>query len=412
MDYLQYFAERIEQLKGRGDYREFADLERQSGNFPKAWLNGPDGRKEVTIWCTNDYLGMGQHPKVLSAMKRAIDANGAGSGGSRNIGGTNHYHVLLERELADFHNKEAGLIFVSGFSSNDSSLSTLASLMPNTVIFSDAHNHASIVSGCRNSRAEKRVFRHNDVAHLRELLGSVDPSGPKIVVFESIYSMDGDISPIKDICDVADEFGAITFLDEVHASGMYGPKGAGIAAERGIMNRPTIIEGTLGKAFGTMGGYVTGPASIVDSIRSFSTGFIFTTALPPAVVAGALAALRHLRGSDSERIALRRQTNLLIGLLKEAGVPVMPTESHIIPVLIGDPSRCKEASRQLLDQHGIYVQPILAPSVPAGTERFRVTVTPAHSTTEIRTFVDALRQVLLRTAEKSTPMLIDAPTAA
>ncbi|MER8448261.1 5-aminolevulinate synthase [Mesorhizobium sp. M1066] len=396
MDYVQYFAERIEQLKGSGDYREFADLERQSGNFPKAWLNGPDGRKEVTIWCTNDYLGMGQHPKVLSAMKRAIDANGAGSGGSRSIGGTNHYHVLLERELADFHDKEAGLIFVSGFSSNDSSLSTLASLMPNTVIFSDAHNHASIISGCRNSRAEKRVFRHNDVAHLRELLGSVDPARPKIVVFESVYSMDGDISPIKEICDVADEFGAMTFLDEVHASGMYGPKGAGIAAERGIMSRPTIIEGTLGKAFGSMGGYVTGPASIVDSIRSFSTGFIFTTALAPAVAAGALAALRHLRGSDSERIALRRQTNLLIGLLKEAGIPVMPTESHIIPVLIGDPFRCKEASRQLLDQHGIYVQPILVPSVPAGTERFRVTVTPAHSTTDIRTFVDALRQVLLR----------------
>ncbi|WJI67340.1 MULTISPECIES: 5-aminolevulinate synthase [unclassified Mesorhizobium] len=396
MDYVQYFAERIEQLKGSGDYREFADLERQSGNFPKAWLNGPDGRKEITIWCTNDYLGMGQHPKVLSAMKRAIDANGAGSGGSRSIGGTNHYHVLLERELADFHDKEAGLIFVSGFSSNDSSLSTLASLMPNTVTFSDAHNHASIISGCRNSRAEKRVFRHNDVAHLRELLGSVDPARPKIVVFESVYSMDGDISPIKEICDVADEFGAMTFLDEVHASGMYGPKGAGIAAERGIMSRPTIIEGTLGKAFGSMGGYVTGPASIVDSIRSFSTGFIFTTALAPAVAAGALAALRHLRGSDSERIALRRQTNLLIGLLKEAGIPVMPTESHIIPVLIGDPFRCKEASRQLLDQHGIYVQPILVPSVPAGTERFRVTVTPAHSTTDIRTFVDALRQVLLR----------------
>ncbi|MER9876941.1 5-aminolevulinate synthase [Mesorhizobium sp. M0195] len=396
MDYVQYFAERIEQLKGRGDYREFADLERQSGNFPKAWLNRPDGRKEITIWCTNDYLGMGQHPKVLLAMKRAIDANGAGSGGSRNIGGTNHYHVLLERELADFHNKEAGLIFVSGFSSNDSSLSTLASLMPNTVIFSDAHNHASIISGCRNSRAEKRVFRHNDVAHLRELLGSVNPARPKIVVFESIYSMDGDISPIKDICDMADEFGAMTFLDEVHASGMYGPKGAGIAAELGIMNRPTIIEGTLGKAFGSMGGYLTGPASIVDSIRSFSTGFIFTTALAPAVAAGALAALRHLRDSDSERIALRRQTNLLIGLLKEAGIPVMPTESHIIPVLIGDPFRCKEASRQLLDHHGIYLQPILAPSVPAGTERFRVTVTPAHSTTDIRKFVDALRQVLLR----------------
>ncbi|MER9139338.1 5-aminolevulinate synthase [Mesorhizobium sp. M0830] len=395
MDYVQYFAERIEQLKSRGDYREFADLERQSGNFPKAWLNGPDGRKEITNWCSHDYLGMGQHPKVVSAMKRAIDANGAGSGGSRNIGGTNHYHVLLERELADFHNKEAGLIFVSGFSSNDSSLSTLASLMPNTVIFSDAHNHASIISGCRNSRAEKRVFRHNDVAHLQELLGNVDPARPKIVVFESIYSMDGDISPIKDICDVADEFRAMTFLDEVHASGLYGPKGAGIAAERGIMNRPTIIEGSLGKAFGSMGGYVTGPASIVDSIRSFSTGFIFTTSLVPAVAAGALAALRHLRGSDSERIALRRKTNLLTGLLKEAGIPVMPTESHIIPVLIGDPFRCKEASRQLLDRYAIYVQPILAPSVPAGTERFRVTVTPAHSTTDIRKFVDALRQVLL-----------------
>ncbi|MER8415532.1 5-aminolevulinate synthase [Mesorhizobium sp. M0217] len=396
MDYVQYFAGRIEQLKGRGGYREFADLERQSGNFPKAWLNRPDGRKEITIWCTNDYLGMGQHPKVLSAMKRAIDANGAGSGGSRNIGGTNHYHVLLERELAAFHNKEAGLIFVSGFSSNDSSLSTLASLMPDTIIFSDAHNHASIISGCRNSRAEKRVFQHNDVAHLRELLRSVNPARPKIIVFESVYSMDGDISPIKDICDMADEFGAMTFLDEVHASGMYGPKGAGIAAELGIMDRPTIIEGTLGKAFGSMGGYVTGPASIVDSIRSFSIGFIFTTALAPALAAGALAALRHLRDSDSERIDLHRKTKLLIGLLKEAGIPVMPTRSHIIPVPIGDPFRCKEASRQLLDQHGIYVQPILAPSVPVGTERFRVTVTPAHSTTDIRTFVDALRQVLLR----------------
>ncbi|MER9714116.1 5-aminolevulinate synthase [Mesorhizobium sp. M0174] len=395
MDYVQYFANRIEQLKACGDYREFADLERQSGNFPKAWLNGPDGRKEITIWCTNDYLGMGQHPKVLSAMKSAIDANGAGSGGSRNISGTNHYHVLLERELADLHKKEAGLIFVSGFSSNESSLSTLASLMPNTVIFSDAHNHASIISGCRNSRAEKRVFRHNDVAHLREIFGSVDPARPKIVVFESVYSMDGDISPIKDICDVADEFGAMTFLDEVHASGMYGPKGAGIAAEHGIMNRPTIIEGTLGKAFGSMGGYVTGPASIVDTIRSFSTGFIFTTALAPAVAAGALAALRHLRGSDSERNALRRKTKLLIGLLNEAGIPVMPTESHIIPVLIGDSSRCKEASRQLLDQHGIYVQPILAPSVLAGSERFRVTVTPDHSTKDIHKFVDALTQVLL-----------------
>lgn len=268
--------------------------------------------------------------------------------------------------------------------------------MPDTIIFSDEHNHASIISGCRNSRAEKRVFRHNDVAHLRELLRSVNPARPKIIVFESVYSMDGDISPIKDICDMADEFGAMTFLDEVHASGMYGPKGAGIAAELGIMDRPTIIEGTLGKAFGSMGGYVTGPASIVDSIRSFSIGFIFTTALAPALAAGALEALRHLRDSDSERIDLHRKTKLLVGLLKEAGIPVMPTRSHIIPVLIGDPFRCKEASRQLLDQHGIYVQPILAPSVPVGTERFRVTVTPAHSTTDIRTFVDALRQVLQR----------------
>ena len=394
MDYAQFFAGKIADLKESGGYRQFVSLDRQAGKFPRAWYASESGGREVTIWCSNDYLGIGQHPEILRAMTDVIRDHGAGSGGSRNIGGTSSYNVLLEKELADFHKKEAGLVFVSGYSSNDASLSALAQLMPGTVIFSDEKNHASIIHGIRNSRAEKHVFRHNDVRQLRELISAVEPSRPKIIVFESIYSMDGDVSPIADICDVADEFGALTFLDEVHAVGMYGPEGAGMAASNAIGDRLTIVQGTLGKAFGLMGGYVTGPTAIVDAIRSFSPGFIFTTALAPAISAGALAAVRHLRASEDERDTLKGKVALLRALLIDADVPVMPTSSHILPVLIGDPFRCKEVARQLLQDHDIYVQPINSPSVPPGTERLRVTVTPCHSDQEIRAFVDALSQVL------------------
>lgn len=393
MDYRAYFKKRLDELRDEGRYRIFVDLERIAGRFPRGKWRGATGEREVTIWCSNDYLGMGQHEKVLEAMRKAIETSGAGAGGSRNIGGTNRYHVLLEQELADLHTKEAALLFVSGYSANEAGLSTLASLLPECVIFSDQLNHASIIQGIRHSGAEKHVFRHNDVEHLDGLLNSVDPKRPKIVVFESIYSMDGDNAPIEKICQVAEKHGALTYLDEVHASGMYGPRGAGLAARDGVMHRATFIQGTLAKAFGMMGGYIAGQADMIDAIRSFAPGFIFTTALPPSIAAGALAAIQHLKTSDVERHMLHKQVATLKRLLTKARLPIMPSASHIVPVLVGDPHHCKQVAVDLIEHYGIYLQPINSPTVPPGTERLRITPTPLHDDAEIEHLVSALGEI-------------------
>lgn len=377
INYDSLFQQSIDRLKAEGRYRVFNNLERKAGSFPhaKSHITG----KVVNVWCSNDYLGMGQHPKVISAMSEAIGRFGAGAGGTRNISGTHQAIVTLEETIAELHQKEAALVMTSGYVTNEAALSTLCSILPNCIIFSDEYNHASMIHGMKSSKAEKKIFRHNDVQHLKELLEEADPKRPKIIAFESVYSMDGDISPIKEICDLAYEYNALTYLDEVHAVGMYGEHGAGVAEREELMDRITIIQGTLGKAYGVMGGYIASTHSIIDVIRSYASGFIFTTAIPPALAAGANASIRHLMESGEERKRHQYNVSGLKDMMEKAGLPVMPTQSHILPVLVADPILCKQASDMLLNQFDIYVQPINFPTVPRGTERLRITPTPNHT---------------------------------
>jgi 5-aminolevulinate synthase len=390
MDYEGFFQGELDALKGEGRYRIFAELERRKGSFPRAKQHVEGDVREVTVWCSNDYLGMGQHPAVIEAMHATIDSCGAGAGGTRNISGTTHQHVLLEAELADLHGKEAALLFTSGYVSNWAALGTLAARLPNCVVLSDAGNHASMIEGIRHSRAERQVWAHNDWRDLDRRLAAIEPGRPKLVAFESVYSMDGDIAPIAEILDVCEAHGAMSYIDEVHAVGLYGPRGGGVAEREGLMDRITVIEGTLGKAFGVMGGYIAGSAAVCDFVRSFASGFIFTTALPPALAAGATASIRHLKNSNAEREAHRDRVATVRAKLKAAGIPMLDNPSHIIPVMVGDPKHCKQISDWLLDEHGIYVQPINYPTVPRGTERLRITPSPVHTDGDIDRLVKAL----------------------
>jgi len=380
MDYRGIFEDAVDALRQEKRYRVFADLERIAGRFPRAvYRDTSDNAREITIWCSNDYLGMGQHPVTIAAMQDTAGKLGVGAGGTRNISGTNRPLVELERSLADLHRKEAALVFTSGFVSNEAAISTIARLLPDCLILSDQLNHASMIQGVRQSGMEKKIFRHNDVAHLRELLAGIDRKRPKLICFESVYSMDGDVAPIAEICDLAQEFGALTYIDEVHAVGMYGPRGGGIAERDGLMDRIDIIEGTLAKGFGVMGGYITANRAIIDAVRSYAPEFIFTTALPPALCAAARASIEHLKVSSDERRQHKRQAQLTKDILGDAGLPVLPTSTHIVPLIVGDARLCKAASDMLLEKHNIYIQPINYPTVPKGTERLRITPTPLHS---------------------------------
>ena len=408
MGYDEYFENALAQLRGERRYRVFADLERLAGRFPHAIWHSPQGPRDVIVWCSNDYLGMGQHPKVIGAMVDTAARMGTGAGGTRNIAGTNHPLVELERELADLHGKAAALVFTSGYVSNETGISTLAKLMPDCLILSDAWNHNSMIEGVRQSRCEKQIFRHNDMVHLEELLRSTELARPKLIVFETLYSMDGDVAPIGRICDLAQRHGAMTYADEVHAVGMYGKRGAGQAAQQGAMDRIDVIEGTLAKAFGCLGGYIAGSVPLIDAVRSYAPGFIFTTALPPAICAAAVAAIRHLKSSSFERERHQDRAARVKAVLNSAGLPVMASTTHIVPVFVGDPERCKQATDLLLSEHGIYIQPINYPTVAKGTERLRITPSPHHDDA----LIDALAEALVDVWGRLRLPLKDRPLAA
>ncbi|MBS0472046.1 MAG: 5-aminolevulinate synthase [Proteobacteria bacterium] len=392
-DYQDRFRGALDGLRREGRYRVFADIVRQRGGYPRADFYVDADKRPITVWCSNDYLCMGQHPVVIQAMHEAIDATGAGAGGTRNISGTTHYHVELEREIADLHGKEGALLFTSGYVSNDATLATLGKILPGLIVYSDELNHASMIEGIKHAGVEKHLFRHNDTQHLESLLSAADPKAPKIIAFESVYSMDGDFGRMKDFCDLADKYGALTYLDEVHGVGLYGPRGAGVAARDGVMDRIDIVEGTLAKAFGVMGGYIAARDEIIDCIRSFAPGFIFTTSLAPALAAGVLASIRHLKTSEVERNRLHERAARLKRLFKDAGLPVMESPSHIVPVFVGDAALCKSVSDALLRDHAIYVQPINFPTVPRGKERLRFTPSPMHTDEMMDELVSALDQV-------------------